>query len=118
MTALNAMPPAAFYAEVTTTLRKAGRQDLAEQFVARFQNPVLTSAEAARELGLSSPNTVKNWLAGGYFPGASRTAGGHWRFLRVEVEAVKQRMTQLREQNDRGDLRLPDTDDDSELPLL
>ncbi len=109
---------AAFYADVTATLRKAGRPDLIEQLAALLPKATLTSTEAAELLGLSSPNTVKNWLAGGHFPGAYQTRGGHWRFPRAEVEAVKQRMVDLRERNHRGDLALPDTDDEATPPLL
>lgn len=109
---------ATLYAEVTSTLAKAGRADLVEQLAALFPKETLTSSEAAALLGLSSANTVKNWLAGGYFPGAFQTRGGHWRFLRAEVEAVKARMADLRERNRRGDLAPPDADDDSTPPLL
>lgn len=109
---------AALYADVTSTLRKAGRQDLVEQLAALMPMETLTSSEAARLLGLSSPNTVKNWLAGGHFPGAYQTAGGHWRVPRVEVEAIKRRMAELRERSVRGDLTPPDADDDFVPPLL
>ena len=89
-----------------------------ERLAALDPKETLTSSEAARLLGLSSPNTVKNWLAGGYFPGAFQTAGGHWRFPCQEVEAVKRRMEELRDRNRRGDLAPPDSDDDSSPPLL
>jgi excisionase family DNA binding protein len=108
----------ALYTDVTDALLKAGRQDLVERLAALDPKETLTSSEAARLLGLSSPNTVKNWLAGGYFPGAFQTAGGHWRFPRQEVEAVKRRMEELRHRNRRGDLAPPDADDDSSPPLL
>lgn len=106
------------YAEVTSTLTKAGRADLAEQLAALFPQQTLTSREAAAMLGISSANTVKNWLAGGHFPGAFQTPGGHWRFLRAEVEAVKARMADLRERNRRGDIAPPDSDDEPTPPLL
>jgi excisionase family DNA binding protein len=102
----------ALLAEVTDALLKAGRRDLAERLAARAPKETLTSSETAKLLGLSSPNTVKNWLAGGYFPGAFQTAGGHWRFPRREVEAVKRRMDDLRDRNRRGDLTPPDSKDD------
>ena len=108
----------ALYTDVTDALVKAGRHDLVERLAALDPKETLTSSEAARLLGLSSPNTVKNWLAGGYFPGAFQTAGGHWRFPRHEVEAVKRRMEELRDRNRRGDLAPPDSDDDSSPPLL
>ena len=69
-------------------------------------------------LGVSSPNAVKNWLAGGYFPGAYQTAGGHWRFPRTDVLAAKQRLESLREKNSRGDLTPDDCDDAPAPPLL
>jgi hypothetical protein len=73
----------------------------------------------AKMLGVSSPNTVKNWLEGGAFPGATKTLGGHWRFPLKDVEAVKARMEWVREKNAKGDLTLPaDLDDGPEPPLL
>lgn len=109
---------AALYADVAEVLMQAGRHDLVERLAALNPKDALTSSEAAKLLGLSSPNTVKNWLAGGNFPGAFRTAGGHWRFPRHEVEAVKRRMEALRERNRSGDLAPDDVDDTSEPPLL
>lgn len=86
---------------------------------ALHNDATLTSPQAAALLGVS-PNTVKNWFNGGHFPGASRTPGGHWRFRRSEVLAVKQRMDMLRDKNQRGDLAPPDIDEDEAeaLPLL
>ena len=109
---------ASLYFDVMAVLRKHGRQDLVEKFSAFEPKELLTSTEAARLLGLSSPNTVKNWLAGGHFPGAYQTAGGHWRFPRKEVEAVQARLEGLRDRNRRGDLSLPDQDDDGSPPML
>ena len=80
---------------------------------------MLTSTEAATLLGVSPPNTVKNWLEGGAFPGATKTLGGHWRFPRSEVEAVKARMEWVHAKNTKGDTALPaDLDDGPEPPLL
>ena len=110
--------PKDLHAEVTSALRKAGRDDLAERLAALGGGDMLTSMAAARLLGLASANTVKNWLAGGHFPGAFQTRGGHWRFPRGEVEAVKRRMEQLRERNRRGDLAPPDASDTPPPPLL
>lgn len=109
---------AELFADVTTTLRQAGREDLVKWLTKVLPKDTLTSAEAAKLLGLASPNTVKNWLAGGHFPGAYQTRGGHWRFPRAEVEVVKQRMEALRERNRRGDLAPPEQDDDGTPPLL
>ena len=80
---------------------------------------MLKTTEVAKMLGVSSPNTVKNWLEGGAFPGATKTLGGHWRFPLKDVEAVKARMEWVREKNAKGDLALPaDLDDGPEPPLL
>ena len=106
MTAVPAMT-ATLYQEVRAALLKQGRHDLLEQLAAFEPKELLTSTEAARVLGLSSPNTIKNWLA-----------GGHWRIPRAEVEAVQARLEELRDRNRRGDLSLPDQDDDGSLPLL
>jgi excisionase family DNA binding protein len=110
------------YADVAEALRQAGRHDLVGRLAALrpalSPKKSLTSTEAAKILGLSSPNTVKNWLAGGHFPGAFQTAGGHWRFPPDEVEAMKRRMEVLRDRNRRGDLAPDDTDGTSGPPLL
>ena len=90
--------------DVTAALREAGRSDLVESLMASAQADMLTSAEAASLLGVASANTVKNWLEGGYFPGAFQTPGGHWRFPREEVEAAKARMEEFRVRNRAGDL--------------
>ena len=115
MTAL----PQPLYAEVTAALVAANRLDLVERLDALDDDQVLTSKHAATLLGVSSANTVKNWLKGGWFPGAYRTPGGHWRFLRSEVLAARDRMDALRDSNRRGDLAQPDLEAESEdLPLL
>lgn len=108
------------YDEAVVALTAAGRRDLAtrlRQERKREVSATLTSAQAAQILGVSSSNTVKNWLRGGFFPGAFRTAGGHWRFHRTEVLAVKQRLEDLRRRTASGDLMPPD---DTELtpPLV
>lgn len=114
MTAL----PQPLYAEVTAALREAGRDDLAEKLLAFRPRRSMTSGEAAALLGVSSRNTVKNWLEGGFFPGAYKTPGGHWRFLRDEVESVKARMDELREKNRRGEVAPPEEDDEAAPPVV
>ncbi|MBW1688437.1 MAG: helix-turn-helix domain-containing protein [Deltaproteobacteria bacterium] len=107
------------YDELTSTLESAGRGDL----VARLDDALraketLTSKQAAELLGVSSANTVKNWLKGGHFPGAFQTPGGHWRFLRAEVLAVRDRMNELRDKNRRRDLSPPDVEGAEDGPPL
>lgn len=104
--------PKPLYDEVRAALVDAGRQDLARRLVPFRPRKALTSGQVAAVLGVSSPNTVKNWLEAGQFPGAFQTAGGHWRFPSEEVEAVKARMDALAERNRRGDLTPPDVDGD------
>ena len=104
--------------DVTAALCDAGRSDLVERLVASAQTDTLTSTQAAALLGVASANTVKNWLEGGYFPGAFQTPGGHWRFPRDEVEAVKMRMEDLRNRNRHGDLMPVGGDEDSVHPPL
>lgn len=110
--------------EVTTALNQAGQQNLAARFLRALEGcqagvpEVLTSRQAADMLGVSSINTVKNWLEGGFFPGAYQTPGGHWRFPKAEVLEAKRRMEALRARNQRGDLALPAEDDEGERPLL
>lgn len=79
---------------------------------------VLTSREAATLLGVASPNTVKNWLEAGHLPGAFRTPGGHWRFRREDVVALRARMDALRTKNSRGVIALPDDGDNVGPPPL
>jgi hypothetical protein len=57
---------------------------------------LLSVGQVTELLGISSPTTVRNWLEGGYFPNATRTAGGHRRFplkdvLRVEAMIARTR---------------------------
>lgn len=75
---------------------RAELSELAE--ILRNPEP-MTTTEVARELGVSSPTTIKNWFEGGLFPGAYQTAGGHWRFSRDEVLRVRREMQQTRERN-------------------
>lgn len=113
---------AQLYREVTATLVQAGRQDLVAQLEKELAGTppkeTLTSGEAAEMLGLSSPNTVKNWLAGGYFPGSFQTKGGHWRFPRADVEAVRHRIEELRERNRRGDVSPSEAEEEDSAPPL
>lgn len=94
------------------------RNPLVERPMANTQADIITSTEAASLLGVASANTVKNWLEGGYFPGAFQTPGGHWRFPREEVEAAKARMEELRVRNRAGDLMPVGGDEDSVYPPL
>lgn len=112
---MNALPQP-LYDDLTSALAASGRQDLVRRLEAHRPRETLTSGQAAALLGVSSANTVKNWLEAGHFPGAFKTAGGHWRFYRDEVEAVKSRMDELREKNRRGDLTPPDTGDEDYPP--
>jgi len=112
---MNALPKP-LYDDVTSALAEAGRLDLVRRLDALRSRAVLSSGQAAALLGVSSPNTVKNWLEAGYFPSAFQTAGGHWRFHRDEVLAVKARMEDLRAKNRSGDLTPPDLDDDDAYP--
>lgn len=82
--------------------------------VQRRERRELTAGEAAKLLGVSSRNTVKNWLQGGYFPGAFKTPGGHWRFPRAEVLEVREQMRRMREQP----AELPSEAPDGEQPPL
>lgn len=84
-------------------LRRA-LQQLAERLDAQW----IGTGAAAKLLGVSSRNTVKNWLEGGHFPSARQTPGGQWRFLRREVVAVREAMQALSDAPvDLGALELP-----------
>jgi len=104
--------------DVTAALREAGRSDLVDRLDASASAAPLTSKQAAILLGVSSANTVKNWLESGWFPGAFQTPGGHWRFPPEEVESARLRLEGLRERNRRRDLMPAECDDESvDLPL-
>jgi excisionase family DNA binding protein len=97
---------------------EGGCSDLVDRLVASATAAPLTSKQAATLLGVSSANTVKNWLEGGWFPGAFQTPGGHWRFPLEDVEAVRSRLESLRDRNSRKDLTPVDCNDESaDLPL-
>ena len=102
---------------MTAVLREAGRSDLVDRLVASATAAPLTSKQAATLLGVSSANTVKNWLEGGWFPDAFQTAGGHWRFPLEDVEAVRSHLEGLRDRNSRRDLTPVDCDDALAEPL-
>lgn len=110
------------YPDVARVLTQAGRVDLVDAIKPMGLRPdtgdYLTSTQAASILGVSSANTVKNWLEGGYFPGAFKTPGGHWRFPRAEVEAMRTRIQELHERNRSGNMQPTEADDDCSPPLL
>lgn len=114
---ITAISPA-LLSEVTAALQEAGRSDLVDRLVTSTAAALLTSKQAATLLGVSSANTVKNWLEGGWFPGALQTAGGHWRFPLADVEAVRSSLESLRDRNNRRDLTPVDGDDESAEPPL
>jgi len=62
-------------------------QDLNEVLSALGDEPLVRVGVAARLLGVSSPDTVKNWARAGRFPGAQKTDGGQWQFPLAEVLA-------------------------------
>ena len=105
--------------EVLAYLRDDAPADLKRRLDAmhkRLKKQWVTSGEAAALLGVSSRNTVKNWLEGGYFPSSRKTEGGHWRFLRSEVLAVRQAMNAVTSGPLAvGALELPEVEDDERL---
>jgi excisionase family DNA binding protein len=109
------------YTDILTVLEKDGHESLARRL--RDECGVqddLTTTQVAKILGVSSVNTIKNWLEGGAFPGAYKTPGGHWRFPRHEVQAVSRRMKEIQSSKTTGDID-PRYDPDTEYaepPLL
>jgi hypothetical protein len=79
-------------------------------------NNDLSLDEVKKLLGVSSPDTVKNWLEGGHFPGAYLSEEGQWRFHRADVFEVKARIEELAEKNRHGDFSLSECE--TEPPLL
>ncbi|NOY93351.1 MAG: helix-turn-helix domain-containing protein [Deltaproteobacteria bacterium] len=109
--------PQALFDEVTASLTEFGRPDLVKK-LRMNRSRDLTSTEAAELLGVSSANTVKNWLRGGHFPEAYKTKGGHWRFPKAGVLAARTAMEELERRNRENDLAPSDADDDEPIPLL
>jgi len=75
----------------------------------------LSPAQAARRLGVKSPNTVKNWIRRGWFPRATQGPGQHWHIPTDDVERFRDQMaaaSRWREDRSLGIPRLGgDTDD-------
>ena len=69
----------------------------------------MTLEEAAAELGVTSEETIKNWLCGGAFPGATKE-GYVWLFQSAEVARVKADMEDARKKNAQKDIAIPDVD--------
>lgn len=74
---------------------------------------MLTLSETAAVLGISSPQTIKNWLVEGFFTGRTRL-GGSWLFPEDEVLLVKQRMREIAEKNSTGCMTPVDLSDEDE----
>lgn len=53
---------------------------------------------AASFLGVTQPDTIRNWLEGGSFPGAFQSRG-QWFFPAVELAKVKSRMDAVQNSN-------------------
>lgn len=52
-----------------------------------YTDTVVTTGDAARILDVT-PSTIKRWADAGLIP-FTRTVGGHFRFDRAELEAIK-----------------------------
>lgn len=104
---------------LTTSETVQERNERPSEIPPTNEEEALTESQAAVYLGVSSPDTVQNWLKGGHFPGAFKDHEGHWRFLKSAVEAVKSRMQELARRNHEGDVLPPNEDHGSlEAPLL
>lgn len=78
------------------------------------KDDLLDATTAASYLGLSTPDTIRNWLEGGSFPGAFQSRG-QWFFPAVELDKVKRRIDEIQTKNKNRDLQLPDPSDDYDL---
>src|SRR4051812_26594497 len=72
--------------------------------------PTVSPSQASRELGVAS-RTLLRWVKEGKLQIASKTAGGHARFDRKDIEA-------LRAQQTRNALKLTGKDQDDDLVLI
>ena len=71
---------------------------------------LLTSKEAADLLGITTEQTIKDWLEGEHFPGVLISSDGRKWFPRKEVEKVKLGIELLMKKNYQRDLTVPDLD--------
>jgi len=61
---------------------------------------------AASYLGVTQPETIRNWLEGGRFPGAFQSRG-QWFFPAVELDKIKRRMDEILAFNADGEIPQP-----------
>jgi helix-turn-helix protein len=87
-------------------------QDLNEVLNALGDEPIVRVGTAARLLGVSSPDTVKNWARAGRFPGAQKTDGGQWQFPLAEVLAHRANQLLVEDRRRRRDYSTPRFDGD------
>lgn len=73
---------------------------------------LVSVGEAATFLGVSSPQTIRNYIQSGLFPEASRTAGGHRRIRLSDVLAARERIERVRIANASGAVEIRDFGDD------
>ncbi len=115
------MTQLATLAETVETVRtqsapisEAQRKALGEVVRVLSDDPTIGVSDVAHLLGVSSPTTIHNWLEQGYFPGVTRTPGGHRKFRMSDVLAMKARMERIDAQNAAGNLEIPYVEDDDE----
>ena len=77
----------------------------------------LTTEETAKLLGITSQETIRNWIETTRFPGSDQTPTG-WRFDFNRVLAVKEALEEIRATNARGNLSVPECDSDEDVPLF
>jgi hypothetical protein len=82
-------------------------QDLAQVLGALGDERFVRVGWAARLLGVSSPDTVKNWARAGRFPGAYKGDGGQWQFPLAEVLAHRANQLVVEDRKRRRDLSTP-----------
>lgn len=88
------------------------RSEVAHAVAELEQGPVLVKVgRAAALLGVSSPDTVKNWARAGWFPGACLTVGGQWQFPLDEVLSLRAHR-EFQQARARGAAPAPEVDGD------
>lgn len=81
----------------------------------RYEPLTLDSNQTAHLLGITSTQTVENWLHGGSFPGAVQTPTGHFRFSLKDVLHTREWMTDLKARRQAGLLEPPDFGDGEDM---
>jgi hypothetical protein len=81
-------------------------RDIQESYHLVAKEDLFDTRAAASYLGITDPDTIRNWLEGGRFPGAFQSRG-QWFFPAVELDKIKRRMDEILAFNADGEIPQP-----------